>query len=48
MSAFAAFLVGVVPFLPGDALKGAAVFFIARRLEGLGIGPWALNPAGIT
>ena len=39
MSAFAAFLVGVVPFLPGDALKGAAVFFIARRLDGLGIGP---------
>jgi biotin transport system substrate-specific component len=43
MSVFAAFLVGVVPFLPGDALKGAAVFFIARRLEGLGIGPRELN-----
>ncbi|NTU99717.1 MAG: biotin transporter BioY [Methanoregulaceae archaeon] len=47
MSAFAAFLVGVVPFLPGDALKGAAVFFIARRLEGLGIGPRGLKQAGV-
>jgi biotin transport system substrate-specific component len=39
ISVFAAFLVGVLPFLPGDALKGAAIFLIARRLERLGIGP---------
>jgi len=43
MSVFASFLIGVLPFLPGDALKGAAVFFIARRLEGLGISPKALK-----
>jgi len=47
MSTFPAFLVGVVPFLPGDALKGAAVFFIARRLERLGICPWGLKQAGV-
>jgi biotin transport system substrate-specific component len=47
ISTFAAFLVGVVPFLPGDALKGAAVFFIARRLEWLGIGPPGRKQAGV-
>jgi biotin transport system substrate-specific component len=39
LSVFTAFLIGVLPFLPGDAVKGAAVFFIARRLERLGISP---------
>lgn len=47
MSALAAFLVGVLPFLPGDAVKGAAVFFIARRLEALGIGPADLKRARV-
>ncbi len=41
MTMAAAFLVGVLPFLPGDAVKGAAVFAIARRLKRLGIGPAA-------
>ncbi len=39
MTMIAAFIVGVLPFLPGDVVKGAAVFVIARRLERLGIGP---------
>jgi biotin transport system substrate-specific component len=39
MTMAAAFIVGVLPFLPGDAVKGVAVFVIARRLERLGIGP---------
>jgi biotin transport system substrate-specific component len=39
MTMTAAFIIGVLPFLPGDAVKGAAVFVIARRLERLGIGP---------
>jgi biotin transport system substrate-specific component len=30
-----AFLIGVLPFLPGDAAKAYAVFLIAGRLEGL-------------
>ncbi|NYT07371.1 MAG: biotin transporter BioY [Methanomicrobiales archaeon] len=30
-----AFLVGVLPFLPGDAVKGYAIFLIAGRLEAL-------------
>jgi biotin transport system substrate-specific component len=47
MSAAAAFLVGVIPFLPGDAVKGAAAFFIARRLEALGIGPSDLKRVGV-
>jgi biotin transport system substrate-specific component len=28
----AAFLVGVLPFLPGDLLKGAGVFLLGERL----------------
>ena len=28
-----AFLIGVLPFIPGDAVKGYAVFLIAGRLE---------------
>lgn len=35
----AAILVGAVPFIPGDAVKGIAVWLIAQRLENLGIGP---------
>jgi biotin transport system substrate-specific component len=39
LSIFTSFVIGVLPFLPGDAVKGAAVFFIARRLERLGLSP---------
>jgi biotin transport system substrate-specific component len=39
LSIFTSFLVGVLPFLPGDAVKGGAVYFIARRLERLGVSP---------
>ncbi len=30
-----AFLIGVLPFIPGDAVKGYAVYLIAGRLEAL-------------
>ncbi|NYT16617.1 MAG: biotin transporter BioY [Methanomicrobiales archaeon] len=30
-----AFLIGVLPFIPGDAIKGYAVYLIAGRLEAL-------------
>ncbi|MDK2974672.1 MAG: biotin transport system substrate-specific component [Methanofollis sp.] len=33
MSITAALMVGMLPFLPGDAVKTAAVFFVARRLQ---------------
>ncbi|MDD1729240.1 MAG: biotin transporter BioY [Methanospirillum sp.] len=33
MSAYAAVISGMVPFLPGDLVKGVAVFLIASRLE---------------
>jgi biotin transport system substrate-specific component len=46
MTMAAAFVIGVLPFLPGDAVKGAAVFVIARRLERLGIGPSAEGKGG--
>ncbi len=43
MTLAAAILVGAIPFLPGDAIKGVAVFLIAKRLENLGIGPRSLK-----
>jgi biotin transport system substrate-specific component len=46
MPVFAAFVIGVLPFLPGDAVKGVAIFFISRRLERLGIGPSFLREGG--
>jgi len=33
MGIMAAMMVGMLPFLPGDAIKTAAVFFVARRLQ---------------
>lgn len=33
MGVLAAVIVGMLPFLPGDAVKAAAVFFVARRLR---------------
>jgi biotin transport system substrate-specific component len=36
ISLIAAFLIGVLPFIPGDVVKGYAVYLIAGRLEHLG------------
>jgi biotin transport system substrate-specific component len=47
MTVFAAFVIGVLPFLPGDAMKGVAIYLISRRLERLGIGPAFLKQGGI-
>lgn len=33
MGIAAAIVIGMVPFLPGDAVKAAAVFYVARRLQ---------------
>jgi len=33
ISPTAAFLLGVIPFIPGDIVKGYAVWLIAERLE---------------
>jgi biotin transporter BioY len=33
ISLTAAFLIGVIPFIPGDVVKGYAVYLIAERLE---------------
>jgi len=33
MGIAAAIVIGMVPFLPGDAFKAAAVFYVARRLQ---------------
>jgi biotin transport system substrate-specific component len=38
ISLSAAFLIGVLPFIPGDVVKGYAVYLIAGRLEHLGEG----------
>jgi biotin transporter BioY len=41
LSLTTAFLIGVLPFIPGDVVKGYAVYLIAGRLEYLGEGTWS-------